>query len=211
MYAYAGNNPVKYTDPDGREIFSFSLKDFLNYTNDPLNKLYNEMKLADSGDKNARENLNYIFHEAGRESLKHASSTMNGAAIVSLCIGLPEGTAVFGTMSTAFDFLLVADDFISGNKSKGVKDGVVLIAGVVFSAGAKQSTKAISKGINITIGKTGRYYEVGTVGAIKTGKALRKIILKDILSGYFGSEIIPNAKLIVDEAIKVSKKLKDVQ
>ena len=183
----------------------------MNLTDDPINKIHNEMKLADSGDKNAQAKLNYIFHEAGRESLKQASSTMSDMAIISLCMGCPEGTAVFGSMSTACDLLLAIDDFITGNTKQGIKEGAVLIAGLAFSTGAEQGAKAISKGINITVGKTGKFYELGTRGAIKSEKALRKMIIKDIASGYFGTEIVPNANQIVDEAVKAYKIIQDTE
>ena len=57
--------------------------------------------------------------------------------------------------------------------------------------------------IQITVGSTGRYYEVGRRGAIKTEEALRKILAKDIASGYFGEYIIPEiASQIVNIAVE---------
>lgn len=47
------------------------------------------------------------------------------------------------------------------------------------------------KNISIHVGKTGRYYEIGRKGAIKTEAALRKLVTKDIASGYFGQNITP--------------------
>ena len=61
--------------------------------------------------------------------------------------------------------------------------------------------------IQITVGSTGRYYEVGRRGAIKTEEALRKLLVKDIADGYFGQSVIPNAPSIIDQAVKVYRKL----
>lgn len=57
------------------------------------------------------------------------------------------------------------------------------------------------------MGSTGRYYEVGRRGAIKTEEALRKLLVKDIADGYFGQSVIPNATSIIDQAVKVYRKL----
>ena len=207
LYHYAGNNPVKYTDPDGREQLPFNIKDFLNLTSDPFNAMHNEMLAADSGDRNAQARLEYVFHEAGRETLKQTSSTLNDMALVSLCIGFPEGAGVFGTAANVCDFALLLDDAFVNKSSTVKKDAVLFIAGIVYSKGAEFGTKTISKSINITIGKTGRFYELGHKGAIKSEKALRKQLLKDISSGYFGSAIIPSANSIIDETVKAYRKL----
>ncbi|MBQ7673610.1 MAG: RHS repeat-associated core domain-containing protein [Alphaproteobacteria bacterium] len=209
LYHYAGNNPVKYTDPDGSQSIPFSFKDFLNLTNDPHVKLYNEMLAADNGDKNAQARLKYVFHEAGRETLKQTSSTLNDMALVSLCIGFPEGAGVFGTAANVCDFALLLDDAFVNKSSTLKKDALIFIAGVVYSEGTKFGGNALAKSINITIGKTGKYYELGHRGAIKSERALRKQVVKDVDSGYFGKEVIPNAKSIADEVVKIYKALKE--
>ena len=64
-----------------------------------------------------------------------------------------------------------------------------------------------SKSRQITIGTTGKYYEVGHRGAIKSEKALRKLLVKDIADGYFGQEVIPNSQDIIEQAVKIYKTL----
>ena len=66
---------------------------------------------------------------------------------------------------------------------------------------------SICHSFQITVGSTGRYYEVGRRGAIKTEEALRKLLVKDIADGYFGQSVIPNAPSIIDQAVKVYRKL----
>ena len=215
LYHYAGNNPVKYTDPDGKELLPFNIKDFLNLTNDPFNSIHNEMLASDIGDKNAQARLKYVFHEAGRETLKQASSTLNDMSIVSLCVGFPEGTAVFGNAAAACDLALAIDDFVTdlrnsetrgdylnSAKNFGTKGGLI-IAGFAYGEVTKKGSEAISKAINVKIGSSGRFYELGHRGAIRSREGFRKLLMKDIASGYFGQEAIPNAPLIMQEAMKV--------
>ncbi len=81
-------------------------------------------------------------------------------------------------------------------------------ASVIHSANQeKGENKEGVATIQITVGSTGRYYEVGRRGAIKTEEALRKLLVKDIADGYFGQSVIPNAPSIIDQAVKVYRKL----
>ena len=189
----------------------FSFKDLLNLTSDPWNKIYNMMKLADGGDKNAQAQLKYVFHEAGRETLKTASSTFNDMALISLCIGFPEGTSVFGAVSTASELILVIDDFLNGNKKKGFAEGVVVAVSWVVNHKTKKIAEKVA-GISVYVGNSGKYYEIGKRGAIKTKTALRKIIERDIASGYFGKEIAPVlASQIVEKAAEWLKEVLKIE
>ena len=124
-----------------------------------------------------------------------------------MTIGQPEGTAFFSGVSTVAGALLAIDDLCQGNKKEAFNEGLIIIAGMASSKALKAGVKAFSKSINITVGSTGRYYEVGHRGAIKSEKALRKILAKDIADGYFGQEVIPNAPLIIEQAVKIYNKL----
>lgn len=99
----------------------------------------------------------------------------------------------------------------NGDYSTPIKNlaanGSIIVVGLIYSPLQKYETSKIAKSINITVGKTGRFYEVGHRGAIKSEKALRKLLAKDIAAGYFGQEVIPNAPLIIDQAIKVYRRL----
>ena len=65
----------------------------------------------------------------------------------------------------------------------------------------KGITNKVSSSINVTIGKNGRYYELGRRGALKSKKAIQKLLKKDIAEGYFGQNIAPElASQIVDKA-----------
>ena len=218
LYAYAGNNPIKYTDPDGREnfldmfyrwceeAFGADSADYL-FENDTSIKFMCTVDAAANGDEHAQALLKYAFHEASREVLKDISEKSGYMSLVCLAIGCPEGSTFFGGVSIAADGILAIDDFIQGNYEQAKKEAVVLVAGIIISKGLEAGAKAISKSIHVTVGSNGKYYEIGRRGAIKTEKALRKLLAKDIASGYFGQNVIPNAPDIIEEAVKAYKKL----
>ena len=218
LYHYASNNPIKYTDPDGRENFLDMLyrwceqafgtygADYL-FENDTSIKFMCTVDAAANGDEHAQELLKYAFHEASREVLKDISEKSGYMSLVCLAIGCPEGSTFFGGVSIAADGILAIDDFIQGNYEQAKKEAVVLVAGIIISKGLEAGAKAISKSIHVTVGSNGKYYEIGRRGAIKTEKALRKLLAKDIASGYFGQEVIPNAPAIIEEAIKAFRQL----
>ena len=174
---------------------------------DPWAKLMNLMNKASNGDEGAQVILNYVFHEASREVLSEISEKSGYASVVCLAIGCPQGASFFGGISTTVDGLLLCDDFLQGNHDELLKNGAIFVVGIITPFALKTGTKSISKSIQITIGTTGKYYEIGHRGAIKSEKALRKLLAKDIADGYFGQEVIPNAPDIIEQAVKIYKTL----
>ncbi|MCR5080013.1 MAG: RHS repeat-associated core domain-containing protein [Treponema sp.] len=228
LFAYAANNPLRYIDPDGRENFLSNLyrlyefffgtdsADYV-YKNDKSLKLMCTAEAASKGDHYSQSILKYAFHEVSRETLKEISEKSGNLSLVFLSVGCPQEAAAFGWISVGADILLAADDFVTTLKNtngdylyalkKLAIDSKPIIAGLIFSGSSKAIANGVVKSINITIGSTGRYYEIGHRGAIKSEEALIKILAKDISSGYFGQEIIPSAPAIIDEAVKVYRKL----
>lgn len=205
LYRYDSNKPARYAGLNGGLSWFSDIQDFIDFLGlfgDPTVELYNEMKRADSGDQHAQARLKYVFHEVGRDLLGEISEKSNQASLVCLAIGLPEGSTVFGGISLLSDILLVIDDIISGNIQEGWNDFILIVAGFAVGKGVEKLTSRVAT-IQITVGSTGRYYEVGRRGAIKTEEALRKILAKDIASGYFGEYIIPEiASQIVNIAVE---------
>ena len=210
LYRYDSNKPARYAGLNGGLSWFSNIQDvfdFLGLFGDPTVELYNEMKRADSGDQHAQARLKYVFHEVGRDLLGEISEKSNHASLVCLAIGLPEGSTVFGGISLLSDILLAIDDLSHGNFTEFFGNVAVIIVGKISSALLEAGVIALSKSIRITVGSTGRYYEVGRRGAIKTEEALRKLLVKDIADGYFGQSVIPNAPSIIDQAVKVYRKL----
>lgn len=208
MYHYAGNNPIKYTDPDGRSptIPVITEEDFISFLAkyDIWGKLLNMMNLASKGDQGSQILLNYIFHEATIQTLEQVSSYSSTASLLCLSMGAPEGAAVFSTVSTISDSIIAIDDLITGNTIKGLKEGVSIIAGIATSHLIKAGMEELEFGISITVGKNHQYYKLGHKGAVKLSKKeLRRVMLSEFASGYFGEEVMPYAKDIVDKAIEV--------
>ena len=209
MYDYAGNNPVKYTDPDGRTDIFWNFRDFMNFlgdSGDTSAKFYNLMKSADEGDEFAKETLKYVFHEVGRETLKEISEVSGYASVVCLAIGQPEGAAAFAWISTGADILLAFDDFRQGNCTESLKEGVIIVAGIITPVVIDKGVTSYSKSIKIIIGSTGRNYEISHMSE----NALRKLLAKDIADGYFGENVIPNAPFIIEQTVNAYKKLTEV-
>ena len=97
------------------------------------------------------------------------------------------------------DGILAIDDIIHGNIREGLTEGAILVASFADGKGGEKIVQKVA-GISIHVGKTGRYYEIGRKGAIKT-EALRKLVAKDIASDYFGQNITPEiASQIVEKA-----------
>lgn len=216
LYHYAGNNPLKYIDPTGKNDSLSFLYEMLEqsygsegadyiFENDSSIQFMCTVNAASNGNIHAQKQLKYSFHEVCRETLNEISEKSNYASLVLLVIGQPEGAAIFSSISTAADILLALDDFNNRNFGEAAKKGGLIIAGYASPALLKKGTTALSKSIQITIGASGKYYELGK--SIKSEDALRKLLIKDIASGYFGQEIIPNTLFIVEEAVKIYKKL----
>lgn len=84
---------------------------------------------------------------------------------------------------------------------------ISIVAGIVTPKIIEKGVTAYSKSIKITVGSTGRYYEIGHRGAIKSEKAVKKLLAKDIADGYFEENVIPKASSIIDQFVKAYNKL----
>ena len=164
---------------------------------------------ASHGNKSAQNTLRYAFYQANKEILRDIGDESGNASLVFLAIGLPEVSAALGGINITSNIILGTDKAINGYinmDSKMLVEGTSEIAtsviGILASEVAvKGITKKVSSSVKVTIGKTGRYYEVGRRGALKSKKAIEKLVRKDIADGYFGQNIAPElASQIVDKA-----------
>ncbi|GHT80194.1 hypothetical protein FACS1894130_11000 [Spirochaetia bacterium] len=202
LYHYAGNNPVKYTDPDGRmpgdSIFGFSLdpiSDIKNFISqfDPSFKLASLFNAASNGDKSAQVLSGYIVHEASRDVLQQISDKSNTATIAFLAVGAVEAAGFASGVGMVADIALAIDDAISGDyKSAGI-GAAMIVAGVVAKGIVKAGIDStVNKGLQITVGKNGQFYEVGRRGAMNSWEGMQKLIRADIAANKFG-DIAPEA------------------
>lgn len=185
---------------------------YTNYATDADRKQMHFFGLIDQasmGKKSAQNTLNYAFYQANKEMLKDLGDASGNASLVFLAIGLPEVSTVLGGIDTVSDLIIGADKVINGyknNDSKMRTEGWLEIASstsefVASEVIIKGITNKVSSSINVTIGKNGRYYELGRRGALKSKKAIQKLVKKDIAEGYFGQNIAPElASQIVDKA-----------
>jgi RHS repeat-associated protein len=83
LYHYAGNNPVKYTDPDGKQSMPyFSPEEFFSILaeRNPVVGLFNLINNALSGDKSAQNHLsslgNQMMTDAGNMAMNAADTAL---------------------------------------------------------------------------------------------------------------------------------------
>jgi RHS repeat-associated protein len=212
-YHYAGNNPVKYVDPDGEEgefgIYgSRGFFDLGSFVGDPFCRLLDLFHKADSGDQAAKAYLGMVWHQAGRKILEQTSDHSSKATLVFLAVGAPEAAAVSSAVGSIADGLLMLDDILSENYEDAFARGAILVTGVVFDKVAGKALRSITdKAIGITVGKTGRFYEIGRRGAIETKDALRRLITADIAEGVFGQLSVEMAGQLLENSLKAFDEL----
>ena len=207
VYHYAGNNPVKYVDPDGNapndSIFGFSLdprEDFVNFWGSILGNLS-----AFLGNKTAQNNITvkgqYFLQEFDKKAVS-ALSTVSGASskvsIFFLMIGQPEAAAATSALGLVAEGMLIAHDWAAAMRNndqagmnRAVRDGTFIVAGMIIG---NQAGKAIGKALSITAdGKTISYTTTG-----KKWEDLQKAIRNEFgnLSGSMVEEILDAAKKV---------------
>ena len=213
-YGYCNNNPLTYTDPLGLYPYNNlneAMEDYYtNYATDADRKQMHFFGLIDQasmGNKSAQNTLKFAFHQANQEMLQDISNVTGDASLAFLAIGCPEAAGALGTVSIVADILSAVDNYVNGEYGIANKQILLITGSMIASKSVENVARKIAR-VEIHIGKTSRYYEIGKRGAIKSEKALKKIIAKDIASGYFGENIAPEmASQIIKESVDAYKSI----
>ena len=129
LYHYAGNNPVKYTDPDGRtDFFSHYMDEYYDFMTEEDKSILYSVNLIDraaNGDKGAQRILTDAAKQVAQESCETISDTASiisdvtgDAAIAALAVGEAPVAATLGDISFVSGGISAGAALVSGNSEK---------------------------------------------------------------------------------------------
>jgi len=210
VYHYAGNNPVKYQDPDGESPndstlgLSFdTIEDFGDFWGPMIGNIS-----AFFSNRSAQDNMTakgqYYLQEFDKNTvaaLNTTSGVSSKATMFFLAIGQPEAAAVTSGINLAAEGILIAHDWVGAYKNndeagmnKAINNGTFLVAGLILGNATKIG---VDKALSITAGgKTVNYLLNGN-----SWETTKENIIKEFgnLSGNIVQEILKASKQVYFE------------
>jgi hypothetical protein len=146
-------------------------------------------------------NESIVMCTVKRQRLETIGNIAGIATIVFVAVRLPKVALLTGWGGRIISGMLAADDFSRGNKVEGAIGVGAVVVGVRANRATKRGVQnTITSGVRITVGKTGRYYSKGRVGAMNTQEAIQRKIDSDLASGVYGRIAPEVTELIINAA-----------
>jgi hypothetical protein len=176
LYCYSGNNPVRFIDPNGKQMYTSEdvWNYFLNETNE--GKFWKLHIDAFDGNQVSQEILLNLYTDVlidqGIQITEFGGEVSGKATLLFLAVGQPEAAAVSSKISDICSYSKLALKTVRALRSGKQSDWDDVLNDAA-TLGVSKLVGALIDGqqIKIKIGKNGRFYMLGRRGALSKSSA----------------------------------------